>query len=123
MKETGLIISNQRRREMSKGQELLLQTMCKCVKDKTPLLFEDIVLCYYLGVKKSIHWANYELYHSTMCITGPHKDYDILVEFEKQSFIWNKKIRDLIKSWFVSAIGLLVIKGWLAVLPVIDIPV
>jgi hypothetical protein len=56
-----------------------------------------------------------------MRIAGMHKNYDILVEFEKQSFIWNKKIRDLIKSWFVSAIGLLVIKGWLTVLPTINI--
>lgn len=106
---------------MSNGQKLLLESMCKCVKNKTPLLFEDIVICYYLGVKKTLRWANYELENGRMQIVGHHKDFDILVEYEKNSYIWNRKIRDLIKSWFVSAVGLLVIKGWLTVLPTITI--
>lgn len=119
--ENGLQIMHNRKAEMSKGQQLLLQTMCKCVKDKTPLLFEDVVICYYLGVKKTLFWANYELSQGQMCVSGMHKNYDILVEYNSNSYIYNRKIRDLIKSWFVSAIGLLVIKGWLTVLPNIQI--
>lgn len=114
-----LQIVHQRKAEMSKGQQLLLTTMMDCCKKKTPLLFEDIVIAYYVGVKKTLIWANYE--DDKRWGNGPHKEYDILVEFGKQSYIWHRKIRDLIKSWFVSAIGLLVIKGWLKVLPVIDI--
>jgi hypothetical protein len=117
----GLQLTHNRKSEMSKGQQLLLTTIMECIKNQKPLLFEDVIVCYYLGVKKTIFWANYELYNGSMCSVGHHKEYDILSEHEKDSYIWNRKIRDLIKSWFVSAIGLLVIKGWLTVLPTIKI--
>jgi hypothetical protein len=116
-----LQIYHRRKAEMSKGQKLLLEKICKCIRDKEPLIFEDVVMCYYAGVKKTLFWANYQLDQGQMCSVGMHRNYDILHEYETNSYIWNRKIRDLIKSWFVSAIGLLVIKGWLTVLPVITI--
>jgi hypothetical protein len=42
MKE--LQIYHARKAEMSKGQQLLMETICKCVKDQTPLLFEEFVI-------------------------------------------------------------------------------
>jgi len=114
-----LQLSHSRKAEMSKGQQLLLTTIMECVKNQKPLLFEDVIICYYLGVKKTLVWADYE--SEKRWGSGPHKEYDILSEHQKDSYIWNRKIRDLIKSWFVSAVGLLVIKGWLTVLPTIKI--
>lgn len=116
-----LQISHQRKAEMSKGQQLLLETMVRCVKNEVNLQFEDVVIAYYLGVKKTLFWTNYKMDNGVMYPSGPHREYDILSEYEQKSYLWNKKIKDLIKSWFVSAIGLLVIKGWLKVLPVIEI--
>lgn len=98
---------------MSKSQNGLLKLMFDCVRSGEALTFEQLVYCYAENVNSEIkQWGGY----------GPDfKNHNIIDNYKNDTFIWNRKIKPLIKSWFVSAIGLLVIKGYLKVLPVINI--
>lgn len=48
-------------------------------------------------------------------------EHDVYNSFKNNSHIWTYRIRTLVKSWFVNTIGILVLKGKLIVLPIIEI--
>lgn len=87
--------------------------MFDCVRSNEALTFEQLVYCYSENVNGVIiQWAGY----------GPTQiKHNVLESYQSNTAYWQRKIKPLIKSWFVSAIGLLVIKGYLTVLPTINI--
>lgn len=114
-----LQISTGKRALMSKGQNALLKLMFDCVNNNTPLTFEQLVYCYSENVRSEIMCTDWYS-QPNIFVTG-QKPFNVIETYLTQHPVWFKKIRDNIKSWFVSAIGLLVIKGYLKVLPNIDI--
>ena len=111
---------HERRPELSKGQNSLLLLISHCTLNNQPLLFDNLIHIYYKNVKKIVEYPAIEFDRRGQKKLG-RGEYDIMECYNNQNCVWFTKIKPLIKSWFVSAIGLLVIKGWLRVLPVINI--
>lgn len=104
---------------MSRGQHALLKIMFDCIKNNEALTFEQLVYCYAENVNSEIYCTDW--YSKPDIFTAKQKPFNVIEAYLTQHPVWFKKIRDNIKSWFVSAIGLLVIKGYLTVLPTINI--
>ena len=119
MTEQTLQINTGRRPLMSKAQNALLKQLFDCIRANEPLTLEHLVFIYANNVKSEIEFHIYWDRH----IEGVNmlKKHNIIDCYNANNLCWQKKIKDLIKSWFVSAIGLLVIKGYLKVVPTIDI--
>lgn len=117
--ENSLQIATGKRPLMSKGQNALLKIMFDCVRNNEALTFEQLVYCYAENVNSEIYCPDWYTYPNIF--VTKQKPFNVIEAYLTQHPVWFKKIRDNIKSWFVSAIGLLVIKGYLRVLPAIDI--
>jgi hypothetical protein len=108
-----LQIATGKRPIMSKSQNGLLKLMFDCVRNNEALTFEQLIYCYAENVNAEIDQYNWY---------GPSLiKHNVIDSYKNDTLYWNRKIKPLIKSWFVSAIGLLVIKGYLKVLPNINI--
>lgn len=114
-----LQINTGKRPLMSKSQYALLKQLFDCIKSNEPITLEHLVYIYSENVKSEIefhiHWDRH--------IEGVNmlKKHNVIECYKADNMCWQRKIKDLVKSWFVSAIGLLVIKGYLKVVPTIDI--
>lgn len=117
--ENSLQISTGKRPLMSKSQHELLKTMFDCIKNQKELTLEHLVYIYAKNVtceiKLSAYWGRN--IHGVQC----EVKHNVIECYLKDNLAWQRKIKGMVKSWFVSAIGLLVIKGYLKVLPNIDI--
>lgn len=108
---------------LSKGQKALLQIIRDCVEEKRLLTFDLIVNVYYENVRKKFSIGEGWYY----AVPGDHRtgrysvyqEYDILECWKKQDKLWY--FRALIRQWFVSNIGILVIKNQLVIVPTIDL--
>lgn len=116
--EQSLQILTPKRPSLSLSQNNLLKIMVECVRTNEALTFDQLVRCYSESVNEEIYYRT-NIWRSGLPFTEEY--HNVLQAYKEQSWIWNYKIKGLIKSWFVSAIGLLVIKGKLRVLPNIEI--
>lgn len=107
--------------KMSDGQIGLLRIIRKCVEDKKPLAFELIVRCYYDNVRK-FYYRSYGWDFEKKDYTGYHK-LDIWEMFTGKETRSNfgYSVKPSIRQWFVSTIGILVVKNQLVVIPTIEI--
>jgi len=111
--------------KMTKGQIGLLKIIRDCVGNNQPITFDIIVKCYYENVKKC---------HTDWKWVGEGNErkqqwtaFDIMDEYIKFSKNnnsdgrWQYSIRPKIRQWFVSTIGILVMKNQLVIIPTIEI--
>lgn len=113
--------------KMTKGQIGLLKILRDCVGNNKPITFDIIVKCYYENVRK---------YHTDWNWVGEGSerkqqwtDFNIMDEYIKfidngnnpEYGLWQYKIRPKIRQWFVSTIGILVMKNQLVIIPTIEI--
>jgi len=107
--------------KFTKGQKALLEYMKLCVKNKKPLSWDIIVRCFVENVN-----ATYlEKEYLGRGEDGMYKYHwvrkNIIDAYNENNNDWKYGIRSRVKQWFVSTIGILVIKNQLIVLPVINI--
>jgi hypothetical protein len=105
---------------LSKGQKALLRVIRDCVQSRTPLTFDLIVRAYYDNVRKVVYEG--ENWHY------PNGGYGRYASYIKHDImeLWNAgkmtyKYKPQIRQWFVSNIGILVIKNQLVIIPTIDL--
>lgn len=105
--------------KLSKGQSGLLRVMRECVEKNKSLNWDIIVMTYYKNVRS---------YQSDTRWVGEHPNrkqewfqYDIWEAYKDQGAKWRYTLRSRIKQWFVSSIGILVIKNQLVVIPTIEV--
>ena len=110
-KEALQISSLDTRPKLTKGQSGLLKILRSCVLQNSPISWDLICKCYYDNVR-STH-TNYYM--------GQYTNLDILEQYRKQTLTWQYWIRPKIRQWFVSTIGILVIKNQLIIIPTIEI--
>lgn len=109
--------------KLTKGQFALLKVIRECVYKTTPLSFDLIVEVYYYNVRKSFslgegwHRTNPDDWNSGRYTE--YVKYDILECWKKQDKLYYFK--NSIRTWFVSNIGILVIKNQLVIIPTIDL--
>lgn len=117
--EQSLIINTGKRPLMSKSQYALLKILFDCVTKQDELTLEHLVYIYAENVTRKIELSPYwgRNIEGVKCVVK----YSVIECYLEDNIAWQRKIKGLVKSWFVSAIGLLVIKGYLKVLPNIDI--
>jgi len=105
--------------KFTKGQSSLLKLIRECIDKKQPLTFDLIVWTYYDNVRKQFtkrHYAGQDAHgHSTYS----YSHHDILESWREQKDLWYFKA--LIRQWFISNIGILVIKNQLVIIPTIDL--
>lgn len=77
-----------------------------------------MVDCYSDTVNEEIYYDHYEYKSGKQFIIQYHNVIDC---YKANNYVWRQKIKGLVKSWFIGAIGRLVIKGYLRILPVIEI--
>lgn len=109
--------------KLTDGQTGLLELINDCVKNNRQCDFESIVLCYTNNVRKTYVR---ESYYYVGEYPNNHKVYtdeehDVYQAYKENSPVWTYRIRGLVKQWFISTIGLLVLKGKLIILPIINI--
>lgn len=102
--------------KLTPGQKSLLNTIKDCVANKKILDWDLIVTSYLEGRNKPYYVARWR---------GMNKGYeyeetDIMQEYKKLSVTWTYTIKPMIRSWFLSTIGALVVKNQLIIIPVID---
>lgn len=108
---------------LNKGQTGLLKLMSDCIKDDKMLTMDLIVGCYYDNVKKVYIEHNWKYISSDPKInTREHytNEYNIKKEYLKNSFIWKYTLRGRIRSWLINNIGILVLKGKIIAIPIIE---
>jgi hypothetical protein len=106
--------------KLTKGQKGLLSLMRTCVKEQRTFSWEELVHCYYDNVRQEYEdwkWVN----HDKDNRERRWYTYDIMESYKANDYHWTYKVRANIKSWFVSTLGILVIKNQLIVIPTIDI--
>lgn len=119
MKElNGLQLTTRTIVRLSYSQQALLKLINLHITEKTVLTFDDLVHCYANSVNSEIYYDHHEYDTGKQVITKYH---DVIQCYKSQNYVWRQKVKGLVKSWFVSALGILVIKGKLIVLPVMDI--
>lgn len=107
---------------LTKGQRALLKIIRDCVENKKHLSFDLIVEAYYHNVRKVFYIG-----HGWHCPNGDYRSgryaeyskHDILECWNKQEKVWYFK--SAVRQWFVSNIGILVVKNQLVVIPTIDL--
>lgn len=104
--------------KLTKGQSALLKAIRACVQDGRPINWDLIVNLFYHNVSKvgrDWHYVGSYPYGSKEWFI-----FDIMEEYKAQSSKWQYNIRGRVKQWFVSTIGVLVIKNQLIVIPTIE---
>lgn len=105
---------------LTKGQKGLLALVRSCVEQNLVFSWDELVLCYYNNVRKEVEdwrWVSLDVKDRER----EYYLYDIMESYKAQDWHWKYKIRGAIKGWFVSTLGVLVIKNQLLVLPTISI--
>lgn len=95
--------------KLSKGQAALLKAMRNCVKENKSISWDLLVNIFYDNVSKIQNHYYQPTYQ------------DIKECYAAQNSTWQYSVRPRIRQWFVSTIGILVIKNQLVVIPTIDI--
>lgn len=105
--------------KLTNGQSGLLKAIRNCVQNKTSLNWDIIVDVYYENVSKN--------QRSWKFANDSPKDYtrewflsDIKECYIRQDSKWQYTIKPKIRQWFVSTIGILVIKNQLIIIPTIE---
>lgn len=105
--------------KLSKGQHGLLKLIRQSVQENKPLDWDALVQCFYDNVSCKIHdWRWIGEFNKG------HREYyslDLLEEYKKQSIKWQYHAKSRVRQWFVSTIGILVVKGQLFVIPTIEL--
>jgi hypothetical protein len=104
---------------LTKAQKALLKTVTDCIKNKESLTMDKIVDVYYHNVRK-IHlqeygWSLEKRKYMHM------QELDVMEEYKKNTGNWTYGIRSKVRQWFISNLGILVVKNQLIVVPVINI--
>lgn len=107
--------------KLTKGQVGLLILMRDCVKNSTSISWDSIVTCYYNNVSKKMTERQYLGDYMEGRPRYEYREYDVLDVHKEQGARWLYTVRPRIRQWFVSTIGILVIKNQLIVIPTIDI--
>jgi len=103
--------------KLTKGQKGLLDVITKRVLSKETLTWDDIVDTYCNCIRKTYTGG----YYSERTRTYAYTDKNIKEEYKNYSYCWSGTLRPLIKGWFLTSIGTLVIKNQLAVIPLIEV--
>lgn len=103
--------------KLTTGQASLLKTITQAISNNRSLTWDDIVNAYCKGVRRKYTGG----YYREGIKNYLYEDIDIKQEYEKLSSCWVYSLRPLIKQWFLTTIGTLVIKNQLAVIPLIEI--
>ena len=106
--------------KLTKGQSALLKAIRECVSENKPLAWETIIHCFYNNVSKEGRDYNAVW---TLDGTSYRKEwyrYDIMEAYKNSDSKWQYNIKPRIRQWFVSTIGILVIKNQLIVIPTIE---
>lgn len=106
--------------KLTKGQSALLKAIRRCVENQKSITWDVLVDIFYDNVSKEgrdwqAKWA--------LDLSGYSKKwtvYDIKTEYAKGSSVWQYHIKPRIRQWFVSTIGILVVKNQLIVIPTIE---
>lgn len=125
--KTGLQIVTQGQIErFTDGQVGLLALINDCVVKNKVCNFDDVVRVYCKTVCGTYHKEVYELeklpgatFYSKKWL--PSKKIDVYNEYKANSYEWTYRLRSRVKQWFISTIGILVLKGKLIVLPIIEV--
>lgn len=103
---------------LTKGQSALLNAIRQCVQTNKSISWDIIVDCYYNNVSKIRKdyryigdWNNRQREYFT---------YDIYDQYKDQNSNWQYVLKPRIRQWFVSSIGILVIKNQLIIIPTIE---
>jgi hypothetical protein len=107
--------------KLSKGQDALLKLIRESVANNKSIDWDVLVECFYHNVSKTISkwkWANMEIRND---FSRTYYDLDLLDEYKKNSSSWHLYGRGRVRQWFVSTIGILVVKGQLFVIPTIEL--
>jgi hypothetical protein len=105
--------------KLTKGQSALIREMRDCVKNKKSISWDILVDLFYNNVSTTQSGYKY-----VGIYPNNHREdfyYDIKEEYALQSFTWQYYIRSRVRQWFVSSIGILVLKNQLVVIPTIEI--
>lgn len=108
--------------KLTKGQNGLLKLMRACVENNRSISWDSIVLCYYNNVSKTLTEKRY--LGGWFEPGGAKYEYivhDVLDIYKEQKHLWLYTLRARIRQWFVSSIGILVVKNQLIVIPTIEI--
>lgn len=112
---------------LTKAQKALLVLIRNCVEQQKPLSVDDMILLYYNNIRKTIS-IGMDWYYpkdengNSKYSYGRYARYetkDILECWKAGEEIW--RFRTTIRHWFVSNIGILVIKNQLVVVPTIEL--
>lgn len=107
---------------LSKGQKQLLEQIRFCVKENIPFTFEMMLNIYYFNVRKKFQRGEGWHYPDGDYRFGRYSyyvEYDILECWKKQERVWCFKPN--VRQWFLSNIGILVLKNQLVIIPTIDL--
>lgn len=108
--------------KLTRGQTALLKEMRASVESGKPIGWETIVNVFYNNVRKTVGDSKYVGSYAEG--TGRYEYFrvDIIEAFKEQTSRWQYTIRPRIRQWFVSTIGILVLKNQLIVIPTIELP-
>lgn len=105
--------------KLTKGQAALLKAMRDCVKEGKAISWDILVDIFYNNVSKIS--SDYRWVGGFMNGHKEYFDHDIMECYKSNNSQWLYSIRPRVRQWFVSTIGILVIKNQLIVIPTIDI--
>lgn len=94
--------------------------MRSCVKEQRTFSWDELVECYYNNVRKELNdwkWISMEVGNRER----QYYLFDVMESYKAQDYHWTYRVRALIKGWFITTLGVLVIKNQLIVIPTIEI--
>jgi len=106
--------------KLTNGQSALLNAIRNCVSNQTSLSWDIIVDCYYNNICKIQRKWKF-LNDIPNDLRKEYYNSDIKEHYYKQDSTWQYTIKPKIRQWFVSTIGILVVKNQLIIIPTIEI--
>jgi hypothetical protein len=103
--------------KLTVGQKVLLKVITEKVIERKSLTWDDIVDCYCKGVKSE--YANWEYCYTKQEYIWVY--YKVKKAYKDNHWIWTYNLRAKVKQWFLSTIGILVVKNQLAVIPLMEV--
>lgn len=121
-------------KQISFSQIHILKLINKCIKENKVLSMIDIIECYQIAVKKNhcifkTTWYDKDGKRLTHYREELKEKVDIMIIYkaylanDNSKFYasqWSYKLRNLIRTWFTNNVGILVIKGKLIAIPIIE---
>lgn len=110
---------------LTRAQKALLKLIKVCVEQGKPLTVDDMILLYYNNIRKTVavgkdwYYPKDEKGNNRYGRYSYYEQIDILNAWKKGEEVW--RFRTTIRHWFVSNIGILVIKNQLVIVPTIDL--